>query len=671
MTYQAKLPKVKLTYTDDGHEYRINGVRASGVSTTAKIPPSSFAIEQYDRRMVAIGCALDHNICENILMDLEDKDHINKQVKDAKYVAKQHVKADRGTQKHRVLELILTGREHQLLSQQQRDDADILKRTLDAYKLTPHEGLVEQFVCYPEHSLCGRFDVVMERNDGSLVVVDLKGLALNTLLPTPFGWTTMAAVTVGDQVLGSNGVPCNVIAKSNTKCIGTYVVTFDDGTKVTCDSEHIWWTTTELDRRHNRPPSSRSITEIIDTLKYGGQKQHWVPISEPLQLPEVELPIAPYLLGAWLGDGHVRGGQISKEDGLFDILESDGHELGIRRPYKTEKCVCRTVIGLTKALRLAGLQYNKHIPIAYLRGSHHQRLRLLQGLMDTDGTWNIKRKTAVFNSCDKTLALSVEELLVTLGQRPHFAEFQATGFGKTVTAYAVEFTPRDIKPFRLPHKAEKATQTTKSLAYSSRRLIVDVQPGPDVETACIAVDSLDSIYLCSEHMIPTHNSGPNAVLYPQTTMVQLALYARAPMVSEKIEKRSGKQVVDVWRTMPPSLDLTRAYVLLVENNAKIGTFHRLDIEHGWTGATLALGVLQWRKQLGYNGRGGAIEVSPQEATEVIVDESVTQGFISMAARATNRLECTMLAKNAKDQGAYTDELRDVLNRRWVELKADA
>lgn len=331
---------VKLTYTDDGHEYRINGVRASGVSTTAKIPPSSFAIEQYDRRMVAIGCALDPNICENILMDLEDKDGINKQVKDAKYIAKQHVKADRGTQKHRVLELILTGRENQLLSKQQRSDADILKRTLDTYHLTPYEGLVEQFVCYPEYSLAGRFDVVMERNDGSLVVVDLK-------------------------------------------------------------------------------------------------------------------------------------------------------------------------------------------------------------------------------------------------------------------------------------------------------------------------------------------SGINAVLYPQTTMVQLALYAHAPMVSENIASRSGKLVVDDWRQMPPTLDLTRAYVLLVENNEKVGTFHRVDIEHGWAGATHALGILKWRKQLGYNGRDGVIEVSPDAPVGIVVDESAHQGFLEMAARATNRKECKMLAQNAKDQGVFTDELKDVLNKRWVELKASA
>jgi hypothetical protein len=336
-TVKRVLPQVKLTYTDKGHIYMINGTRASGVSTTAKIPPSSYAIEQYDRRMVAIGCALEPNICENILMDLEDKDGINKQVEDAKYVAKQHVKADRGTQKHRVLELILTGREHQLLSQQQRNDADILRRTLDAYHLTPHEGLIEQFVVYPEHSLAGRFDVVMRRNDGSLVVVDLK-------------------------------------------------------------------------------------------------------------------------------------------------------------------------------------------------------------------------------------------------------------------------------------------------------------------------------------------SGINAILYPQTTMVQLALYAHAPMVSEKIEKRSGKAVVDEWREMPEKLDLTRAYVLLVENDAKIGTFHRIDIEHGWAGATHALNILKWRKALGYNGRGGVVEVLPEEP--IIMDESVHQGYLEMTARATNRRECTMLASSATEQGCLTDELRTALNKRWTELKAD-
>jgi hypothetical protein len=146
----------------------------------AKIPDDTYTVENWDRRQILIGAALDRNICENVAIDIEDRDAINKLVNDARYVAKQHLKADRGSQKHRVLELILTEREDLLLTDQQRADAVVLKRTLDRYKLTPHDGLVEQFVAYPDNKVAGRFDCIMERADGTLVLVDLKGLALDT-----------------------------------------------------------------------------------------------------------------------------------------------------------------------------------------------------------------------------------------------------------------------------------------------------------------------------------------------------------------------------------------------------------------------------------------------------------------------------------------------------------
>jgi hypothetical protein len=75
---------------------------------------------------------------------------------------------------HRVLELILLNRHHELLTEQQQRDAEVLQRTLDRYGLTPVDGLCEQFVAYPSYRVTGRFDAVMERPDGSVILVDLK-----------------------------------------------------------------------------------------------------------------------------------------------------------------------------------------------------------------------------------------------------------------------------------------------------------------------------------------------------------------------------------------------------------------------------------------------------------------------------------------------------------------
>jgi hypothetical protein len=658
---------VTLTYNNDDHSYWYDGKKCSGVSTLAKIPDDTFLVDQWDRRMVGIGLSIEpegRNLRENIALDLEDIKGINNAVNEAKRIAKAHLAADRGTQLHRVLEYILLDQEDRLLTDQQRRDAVTLKRTLDRYHLAPHDNLIEQFVFYPEDRVAGRFDAVLEKADGTIILVDLKGLALNTKLPTPNGWTTMATVKVGDQVIGADGKPCNVVAKSKVKHIGTYIVSFDDGTKIVCDREHIWSTTTTLDRnkaRHNNTnptPMPRSVVEIQRTLIYGNQRQHCVPLSGPFDLSYTDLRIEPYLLGAWLGDGNRGRGVISKDEDLFDILRADGNRLGRPDVKRDSNCVAYTVLGLGHLLELEELLWNKHIPTQYLRASHQQRLRLLQGLMDTDGTWNIARNRAVFNSTDKRLALGVEELLLTLGQNPHVAEYQASGFGKMVTAYYVEFTPIDITPFRLPRKAIKVC--SKRVDKTSRRLIKSVEPGPDVETACIAVDSPDNTYLCSERMIPTHNSGINAVRYPQSTCVQLALYANAPQVSLNAPRSGNKQIVQEWRQMPERLDRVTAWVMLVEPDTDVGTLHPIDIEHGWRGAELALAVKDWRKDLNY-GKEITWPVTPEQFV----------GFDPLMKEVAGRLSLEELRTTWKDaaaQGLLTPSLQAVLRERAVELE---
>ena len=165
---------VKLTYTDTNHAYYLNGKRCKGVTTVAKIPTDTYTLEQWAQRQVAIGLAMDHNLVENVAVDLDNRDALNTIVDKAKEVASAHRAADRGTQMHRVLQLVLLDQEHKLLTEQQRRDAELLKRTLDRYKLTIYDALSEQFVVWPNHLVAGRFDAVLERPDGRLILTDLK-----------------------------------------------------------------------------------------------------------------------------------------------------------------------------------------------------------------------------------------------------------------------------------------------------------------------------------------------------------------------------------------------------------------------------------------------------------------------------------------------------------------
>ena len=67
-----------------------------------------------------------------------------------------------------------------------------------------------------------------------------KGLALDTLLSTPTGFTTMADVVVGDTLLDETGNPCQVIGVSEISQRPCFELVFDDGTTVIADDVHRW-----------------------------------------------------------------------------------------------------------------------------------------------------------------------------------------------------------------------------------------------------------------------------------------------------------------------------------------------------------------------------------------------------------------------------------------------
>ena len=270
----------------------------------------------------------------------------------------------------------------------------------------------------------------IERNNPDIVFVDYltlmektgdgdwKGQPLDTPIPTPQGWSTLGDLTAGDTVFDMDGHPCTVIGKSPIWTDReTYRVTFNDGEVAYCDGNHEW--VFEIPD-HRRPHNTTTVTvrtdealDLVwskDTRPY---RQLRVVNTAPLMLPDADLPIPPYTLGAWLGDGNQRSGLITKPDtDLFVNIEADGYV--VKSPTNAVP-LGRRVVGLTADLDAAGLIQNKHIPPEYLRGSTAQRLALLQGLMDTDGTWNITRDQAVFTNTNKALVDGVAELVRSLG----------------------------------------------------------------------------------------------------------------------------------------------------------------------------------------------------------------------------------------------------------------
>jgi hypothetical protein len=345
-------------------------------------------------------------------------------------------------------------------------------------------------------------------------LVDYKGLALDTKIPTPTGFTTMGEIQVGDTVFSESGDQCTVIGKSNVKQLPCYRVTFTDTTSVVCDEEHLW------------KLADGKVVGVHDLMGHHNGWQRIKPpkilTAAPLALPDVELPIDPYVLGLWLADGTCAHGEITKPDSfIWEEIQRRGYEVDMSTGIYKDKCPTRTVKKLRTQLRLNGLLNDKHIPAVYLRAGYQQRLDLLRGLMDGDGSANYTRKQAVYSTTNPDLADAVCELLSTLGQRPLKSTANFNGFGLDVVGYPVSFRPIGINPFLLPRKADIMLPGWGA-GDSWFRRIKSVEAIPSVPTQCIMVDSNDHTFLCTERMIPTHNTGKSAA-YADT--MQMALLA--------------------------------------------------------------------------------------------------------------------------------------------------
>lgn len=346
---------------------------------------------------------------------------------------------------------------------------------------------------------------------GRWEVTDYKGLALDTPIPTPGGWTTMGAVQPGDEVFGSDGRRCRVLVKSAVKQIGTYIVRFGDGAEVVCDREHLWWAM-RWPRGRNGKTLADGVMEVVGvedmaaSLRQSNGQVNWrVPVAGPLDLPAADLVVPPYVLGCWLGDGEEGCGRICGIEQTFTEIAREGFTAAPARRGGSEQ---RTVYGLHGLLRQVGILRGKNVPDQYLRGSLDQRIALIQGLMDSDGTWNRTRNRAVFTTTSKVLAQAMAELLASCGEKPVTDWRPARGFGLVVDRCAIEWTPTRFNPFRIPVKASlvPAVPGHLKLTRNRWRTVISIEPGPDVMTACIGVDSPDRTYLCGREMIPTHNT---------------------------------------------------------------------------------------------------------------------------------------------------------------------
>ena len=308
----------------------------------------------------------------------------------------------------------------------------------------------EPFILHPGEFVLGSTYEVISLSDSLASRLEGKALAIDTEVPTPWGWTTMEHLEPGDEVFDETGAPTTVVAATDVMTDRPcYEVVLSDGSRFVADASHLWVTRTKAERVKGAPATSRTTEELARTVRLGREWNHHIALAGPAQYADRDdLSIDPYVLGA-------------------------------ERPMGDEP-----------------------IPQHYLTAGFDQRLALLQGLMDSDG-YADEIGRCEFVSTLEHLSDGVVELAASLGLRPVKRKKRVTLNGVECSpAYQVKFTPH-LPVFRLERKLARLAPKVRQSRF---RAVVAVRPLSSVPVRCIQVAAPSGMLLIGRTFVPTHNS---------------------------------------------------------------------------------------------------------------------------------------------------------------------
>ncbi|GAA3157769.1 helicase-related protein [Streptomyces echinatus] len=340
-----------------------------------------------------------------------------------------------------------------------------------------------------------------------------KAQPLDSLVLTPSGFRRMGDMRVGDEVVVPAGEIALIDGVFPQGERDVWRIVLSDDSSVECDDEHLWIVGTSCAWHRGQPPKVMTTREIRhDLFKADGSSKWYLPAATPVDLGDDSvIPLDPYLFGLLLGDGSFRhnlristidteirdavGASVGPECRLVPVTGSRGDYTiqltqrsgGVRNP----------VIQILRDLGLWGrASHGKFIPEEFKNTSIKNRLALLQGLLDTDGTVDANGMSISLCSASVRLAEDVAWLVRSLGGRARIL--------RKKSAFTVSVAlPDEYAPFRLTRKAERVGPRPKYNTF--RRGIRAVEYVGRKPVQCISVAHPSRAYV-TDHFAVTHNT---------------------------------------------------------------------------------------------------------------------------------------------------------------------
>lgn len=337
-----------------------------------------------------------------------------------------------------------------------------------------------------------------------------KLMADDTPVFTSEGWKRHGDLVVGDKVIGSDGEYTEVL-EVHPKDVADYKVTLSNGESFLCHGNHEW---TVWDRNCQNWHTYETH-DMVKRLKRNGEEGNnlYLPMRSAVKGTHKEFKLHPYVLGAWLGDGTNQKPRITdpaSDAGIALKIVECGYAL--RKVYTHKTTGVKSYVfdsQMMNDLREYNMCFltkrcEKHIPVEYLTASVEQRLELLAGLLDTDGTFTEKEHRYHFSTVNKRLADDVATLVDSLGWRvcrivakPHTSSFGIEG---KQDCYIISFNPTMEIPCVLERKQIHEFSKQRRVSIDSIEKVEGVQGN------CITVSNEDGLYAVGRTMQLTHNS---------------------------------------------------------------------------------------------------------------------------------------------------------------------
>lgn len=367
-----------------------------------------------------------------------------------------------------------------------------------------------------QHHIISKIDEFIN-NDDTLLSLSMppgsgKLLKNSTKVITNNGWKNHGDLRVGDKVLSPSGEFVKVTAV-HPKDYADVMVVFSNGEQIQCHENHEWVLFDRSFGKERIVETKELLKNKLDSgtpNKRGHRYRYQLPHREPMQGKEKELHVPPYTLGVWLGNGDTKHNRICSSQGNLDVIQAvldDGYDITSCYRHKDTGVLYFHFKDLRSDLQQYGMCHSrttveKRIPEEYLTASIEQRLNLLAGLIDTDGSFVKSKHEYRFSTGLEGLKDDVCQLISTFGWRYTLsceeAKTSSSGIQGRKRIYIIRFCPQLYIPCVLKYKQIDRFAMQRKIA------VVDVFRVPKEEGNCITVEG--GVYCVGETMIPTHNS---------------------------------------------------------------------------------------------------------------------------------------------------------------------